>query len=157
LGIEPALQNEGGGELVDDASAYMAAEVAISGMVAHGFECSMGFGGGEALVPEVDGEAGVVHICRVFALGGWLGDERFELVHKTMDSLGLAAAVSGEVERIADHDAGATMAACEAEDGALVPAGLRAFDGEQRLRDAKRVGERDTDTARADIEAQPWL
>ena len=74
-----------------------------------------------------------------------------------MDALGLAAAVSGEVQRIADDDAGAAVAACEAEDGALIAAGLRALDGEQRLRDAERVGERDTDAARADIEAEPGL
>jgi hypothetical protein len=61
------------------------------------------------------------------------------------------------VERVADDDAGATVPTRKAQDRPLVAAGLRAFDGEQGLRDAERVGERDTDAARADIEAEPGL
>jgi hypothetical protein len=74
-----------------------------------------------------------------------------------MDALGLAAAISGEVQRIADDDAGAVVTACESEDGALIAAGLGALDGEERLRNAERIGERDTDAAGADIEAEPRL
>jgi hypothetical protein len=96
-------------------------------------------------------------IGEVFACLGRLGDERLQLVHKAMDAVGLGAAVSGEVERIADDDADATVPARKAQDRPLVAAGLRAFDGEQGLRDAERVGERDTDAARADIEAEPGL
>jgi hypothetical protein len=154
LGIEPALQDEGGGKLIDDAGA----DAAISRMVACGFERRVDRGGGKALVPEVNGQAGMASIGDVFVrLGVCLGDEPLQFVHEAMDPLGLGAMVSGEVERIADDDAGAAVAACETEDGALVAAGLRAFDGEQGLRDAERVGERDTDAARADIEAEPGL
>lgn len=49
------------------------------------------------------------------------------------------------------------MAAGKAEDGTLITSGLRAFDSEQRLRDAERIGERDTDAARAYIQTEPRL
>jgi hypothetical protein len=52
---------------------------------------------------------------------------------------------------IANDDAGAAMAPREAEDGTLVASGLRTLDGEQGLRDAKCVGERNADPAGADI------
>jgi hypothetical protein len=74
-----------------------------------------------------------------------------------MDTVGLTAAVSGEVQRVADNDAGAVVAAGESEDGALIAAGLGALDGEERLRNAERIGERDTDAAGADIETEPRL
>jgi hypothetical protein len=90
-------------------------------------------------------------------MGSRFGDERLELIDKAMDALGLAAVISREVQRIADDDAGAAVAAGEAQDRALVAARLGALDGEQRLRAAECVGECDTDAARADIEAQPGL
>ena len=133
LCVEPALQDEGGGELID----YMATGVAISGVVAGGFEGGVSLGGGEALVPEVNGEAGAVRGRGVFVpLGRGLGDECLEFVDKAMDTLGLATAIAGEVQRIADDDAGAAVTAREAEDGALVATGLAALDGEERLCDA---------------------
>jgi hypothetical protein len=49
------------------------------------------------------------------------------------------------------------MATGEAEDGALVTAGLRPLEGEQRLRDAQGVRERNADAAGADVEAEPGL
>jgi len=84
-------------------------------------------------------------------------DEGLELVNEAVDAFGLAAGVSGEVERVADDDPGTAMAAGEAEDGALVATGLCALDGEQRLRDAQGIRERDTDAAGADIETEPGL
>jgi hypothetical protein len=143
LCVQPALQDDGGGELVDD----VAAVIAFCRIVTGCLESGVGLGGGEALVPEMDGERWVAGFC----------DEGFELVDEAMDPLGLAAGVSGEVERVADDDAGTVMAAGEAKDGALVAAGLRAIDGEKRLRDAENAGERDTDAARADIETEPRL
>jgi hypothetical protein len=88
---------------------------------------------------------------------GRLGEERLELIDKAMDTVGLAAGISGEVQRVADNHAGAVVAAGESEDGALIAAGLGALDGEERLRNAERIGERDADAARADIEAEPRL
>ena len=108
----------------------------------------MGLGSGEALVPEMDGEGWMVRRFR---------NEGLQLIDETVDALGLAAGVSGEVQRVADNDAGAAMAAGEAEDGALVAAGLRTLDGEQRLGDAQGIGERDTDAAGTDVEAKPGL
>lgn len=53
--IEPPLEDEGGGELVNQ----MAAGMAIGGVVAGGFKRGVDLGGGEALVPEIDGEGRV--------------------------------------------------------------------------------------------------
>jgi hypothetical protein len=159
LCIEPALQNEGGGELVDYATANGTAPataglMVAGGIVARRFEGSVSLDGGEALIPQVDDEAGAIRGRGVFLPLVWrLGDERFELVDEAMDALGLAAAIAGEVQWVADDNAGAPVTARETEDRALVAAGLAALDGEERLRDAERVGERDTDAARADIEA----
>ncbi len=155
LRVEPALQNKGGGELVDFAAGSLAR------VVAGGLEGGVRLGGGEALVPEMNGEAGAVggSVFRgVFVpLGRRFGDERLEFIDKAMDALGLAAAISGEVQRIADDDAGAVVTACQSEDGALIAAGLGALDSEERLRNAERIGERDTDAAGTDIEAEPRL
>jgi hypothetical protein len=152
LRVEPALQDEGGGELVDFAAGSLARVVAGS------FESGVCLGGGEALVPEMNGEPGAVCGRGVFALlAGGLGKERLEFIDKAMDALGLAAAISGEVQRIANDNTGAVVTACEPEDGALIAAGLGALDGEQRLRNAEGIGERDTDAAGADIEAEPRL
>jgi hypothetical protein len=118
----------------------------------------MRLGGGEALVPEMNGEAGAVCGRGVFALlDGGLGKERLEFIDKAVDPLGLAAAISGEVQRIADDDAGTVVTACQPEDGALIAAELGALDCEERLRNAECIRERDTDAAGADIEAEPRL
>jgi hypothetical protein len=147
--------------------------VGIGGIMTGGLEGGMGFSCGEALVPEVDSDTGA--ICSQGGFGwlrlglagfgssnrGWrdrgFGDECFELVYKAVDAIGLATAISREVQRIAHDDAGAAVAAREAEDGTVIPAGLCALDGEERLRDAERVGERDTDAAGADIKPEPRL
>jgi hypothetical protein len=153
LRVEPALENKRGGELVD----FVAARVGIGGIMTGCFEGGMGLGGREAFVPEMNGEAGAVGRGVFAPLDGRLDKERLEFIDKAMDALGLAAAISGEVQRIADDDAGAVVTACESEDGALIAAGLGALDGEERLRKAEGIGERDTDAAGADIEAKPRL
>ena len=121
----------------------------------------MSLGGGEALVPEMNCEADAVRgsvFWGVFVLlGRRFGDERLEFIDKAVDAVGLAAAISGEVQRIADDDAGAVVTAYKSEDGPLIAAGLRALDSEERLRNAEGIGERDTDAAGADIEAEPRL
>ena len=135
LRVEPALEDEGGGELVDPAPRSVASRV-----LAGGIERSVGLGSGEALVPEVDSEGGV------FWAGGIAGGvddsamSALELIDEVVDALGLAAAISGEVQRVPDDDACATVAAGEAEDRALIAAGLRALDGQQRLGDTEGVG-----------------
>lgn len=153
--VEPALEDKRGGELVD----FVATRVGIGGIMAGGFEDGVSLGGREAFVPEVnreaDREAGAIYRRACFGKG--LGDECFEFINKAVDALGLAATVSREMQRIADDDAGAAVAAQEAEDRTLVPTRLGALDGEQRLGDTERIGERDPDAARADIEAEPRL
>jgi hypothetical protein len=159
LCVEPALQNKDGGELIDKASANPTA-LATAGRIVAGrivtrcFEGGESLGGGEALVPEVDGETGAVRTRGIVACpSGRLRYERFEFVDKTMDAVGLAAAIAGEVQWVADDDAGASVTARETEDRALVAAGLAALNCEEGLRDAECIGERNTDAARADIEA----
>lgn len=51
--VEEGLEDEGGGDLVDDAAVILAA---VAGFI----EDLVGLLGGEALVPEVDGETGEV-------------------------------------------------------------------------------------------------
>ena len=155
-GIEPALENERGGELIND--------VTPAGGIATGcVQGGVGFRGGETLVPEVNFKGGR-GVCRCGI--GWIGDgfhgcfvlrgkDYLELVDKGMDALCLAAVATGEMEWIADNDSHAAVAASEAQDGALIATGLRAFEGEQRLRDPEHVGERDADAAGTDVEAKP--
>jgi hypothetical protein len=76
LSIEPALQDEGGGKLVDETAADLAADVAVAWVLACGFERGVDLSSGEALVPEVNGEVGMAFIGGVFlCLGRRLGDE----------------------------------------------------------------------------------
>src|ERR1700759_3914417 len=90
-------------------------------------------------------------------LSGLVSEQGPELLDEAVNALGLRAAISGDVQRVADHDTRATMASREAEDGALIAAGLCALDGQERLSDTEGVRERDSDAARADIEAEPRL
>ncbi len=141
--VKPPLEDEGGSSLVDN----VAADMAIGGIPAGGFEGEVHLRGGEALVPEVDGESRMLR----------LSDEGFQFTGKAMDARGLGTCLSRESQGIADDDAGASMAARETKDRALIAPGLRALDGEQRLGDTERVGEGDADAARADVEAEPRL
>lgn len=152
--VEPALEDKRSGKLVD----FVAAGVGIGRIMACGLQGGVGFGGREALVPEVDVEAGPIRNCGTFGCRGrGFGNEGFQLIHKAVDAIGLATAISGQVQRIPDDNADAAVAAREAENGTLVVAGPGALNGEQRLRDAERVRERDTDAARAHIQAEPRL
>lgn len=133
----------------------------LSGMAAGGVHGHVSLGGRETLVPEVDGKDGAFRpglCCRGLCRHpGLLEHERVELLDEAVDAFGLAAFVSGEVERVADDDAAAAMAAGQAQDGALVAARVGALEHHQRLRDAEGIGERDADAARADVKAEPGL
>ena len=61
------------------------------------------------------------------------------------------------MQRIAHDDSGAAVTPSQAEDGTLIASRLRSLDGEQGLRDAEGVGERNPDTAGAYIEAEQRL
>ena len=74
----------------------------------------------------MDGEAGWFGPGGItMGLSGWVSEQCPELLDEAVNALGLRAAISGEVQRVADHDTRATMASREAEDGALIAAGLR--------------------------------
>lgn len=132
MGVEETLQNQHGGDLIDD---FPVGREGASG----GVEMAMGFGGGEALVPEVDGE-------------GKGGAEGFG------EGLGLGgegADIAGEVERMAEDNSGAVVPAEEAAEGAEVLLWVFAAEGEDGLGgQAELVGDSDADAAVAKIEAQ---
>jgi hypothetical protein len=100
----------------------------------------MGFAGGEALVPEVDGEAG----------------ESAKLSRKCLGLFGLGAEFAGEVDGIAHHDADDVEAARQAGDGAEVFSMIvTAFEGEDWLGgEAELVGDSNADAAVADVEGE---
>ncbi len=135
LGFEEGLEDEDGGDLVDDA-------FAPQGGVSAGVEMAVGFGGGEALVPELDGE--VEFGAEVFGEGLGLGR--------------LRALVAGHMERIPDHDEGDGVLAQDAGDGFEVRASTGAMEREERLRGvAQGVGEGEADAAVAHIEGEDAL
>ncbi len=93
LGFEEGLQDEDGGDLIDDSLAR-AAVGGVAGVV----KLAMGLGGGEALIPEMDGDAG---------FSGEGGGKLLRLG-------GLGALIARHVERIAHNDVGAGVLAEEA-------------------------------------------
>lgn len=147
LGVEPALQDEDGGDLVDEVTM-------LAAVMAGGVKGSVGLGGGEALIPEVDGKGNGL-------IGSWLGGVRLheggQLRDEAVDALGLPAVTAGEQKGVADDDAGAAVAAGEAQDGALVAARLDALERHEGLGDAQSVRERDANAACADVKAEPGL
>jgi hypothetical protein len=135
--VEEGLKDEGCGDLIDEAAVVLAG---VAGFV----EDLVGFAGGEALVPEVDGEAG----------------ELAEFGGKGLIEGGLLAFVAGEVDGIADDDGGDGEAAGEAGERAEVftgdaAAGALALEGEDGLGgEAELVGDCDADAAVADVEGE---
>lgn len=130
-GVEEALQNKDGGHLVDDGAVF---GPGASG----GVQMAVGFGGGEALVPEVDRETGF--IAQSLRKGLGLG--------------GLGTLISGHVEGIANDDLGAAVFADEAHQGFEVLPSVGADEGQDRLRgESERVGYGHADTAISYIEA----
>ncbi len=129
-GVEPGLQDEDGGDLVDDA---LAADRRVAGIV----EVAMRLGGGEALVPKMHGDT----------------ELRPEVIGEGLGLGSLRTLVAGHVERVADDGLGDVVLAEDAGDGLEVRAAAGAMEGEERLRgEAERVGERDADAAVANVE-----
>jgi len=108
--------------------------------VAEGVKVAVGFGGGEALVPEVDGEV-------------QLGAEGFG---EGLGASGLGALVAGHVEGVADDGFGdGGVFAQDARDGFEVVAEFGAVQGEEGLGGvAELVGEGEADAAIAYVEAE---
>lgn len=139
---EKGLEDEHGGDLVDDGGAVAAGGGAAAGM-AGAVEEVMSLGGGEALVEQVDGEVGV------------LAAEGFS---EGLGARGLRAEFAGEVQRVADDDDGDLVFAHEAGDGFEIGAKIFAVDRDQRLRGvAERVRESEADAAVADVEGEGTL
>jgi hypothetical protein len=93
LVVEEGLEDKGCGDLVDDAAVLLSR---LPGLV----EDLVGFAGGKALVPQVDGQA-----CEGAKLGG-----------EGLVFFGLGAEVAGEVDGVANHDGCHAKTAAEAGD-----------------------------------------
>jgi len=132
VGVEEALQNQHGSELVDDFA--MAGEGASGSM-----QVPMRFCGGEALIPEVDGKR------EGFAEG-------------FREGLGfgcLRAEIARHVEWIAEDDGFAAELAEEAPERFEVLPRIFVDEGENGLRgQAELIGNGDTDAATAVIESE---
>ena len=130
---EKRLKDERGGNLVDDAAVSLAR---VAGLKEH----LVSFMGGEALIPQMDGQSG-----ELAKLGG--EGLRFE---------GLGPGIAREQQRIADDDCGHLVAAGEAGEGAHIVAGVAfALEGHDGLRgEAKLVGNGDADAAVADVKSE---
>jgi hypothetical protein len=131
VGVEETLQDENGSDLVDDSAMFGA-------RASRGMQVAMGFGGGKALVPEVDGQAGFVA----------------QELGESLSLRGLGTLISGHVEGVADDDLGAAVFADEAGERFEVPLAVGAREGEDGLRgEAERVGDSDANAAVSDVEA----
>ena len=131
--VEEGLENQSGGNLIDDAAVLLAG---VAGLI----EDAVRLVGGQALVPEVDGQAG----------------ELAEFGGEVLGLLRLGAGLAGEMDWIADHQSHDGVAACQAGEGAQVfTAVAAAFQGEDRLGGkAELVADGHADAAIADVEAE---
>jgi UPF0755 protein len=130
--VEKALQNQYGSDLVDDCAVSSAG-------AAGGVQMAVSFGGGEALIPEVDRESE----CFAEGCGERLGFG------------GLGAHITGKVEGITEDDSGAVVFAEQAAEGFEILAEILADQGEHRLRgEAQLVGDSDADAACAEVKAE---
>lgn len=133
MGAEKVLEDEGGGDLIDDAGVLPAG---MAGLV----EDLVGFVGGEALILKVEGQAG----------------ELGELEGEGAGFFGLGTGLAGEQQGKADDEAGDFESAGEAGEGAQVlAAAAAALEGEHGLGgEAELVRDGDADAAAADVEGQ---
>jgi hypothetical protein len=132
MGGEPVLEDEDGGDLVNDLAAGGAGATG-------GVEVAMRFRGGEALIPEMNGKFEVVT-----ELGG-----------EGLDFGGLRTGVSGGIEREADDDLVEGAEAEQVREVAEVVAAAGAGEGIERLGgDAEGIGDGDADAAVADVETE---
>ena len=131
--VEKRLQNEGGGDLIDDLTVLLAG---VAGLV----KDLVGFVRGQPLVPQVDRQAG----------------ELAQLFRKGLRFCGLRTCFTGEADGIADDDGRNCEFASQTAEGAKVfAAAALAFKGKDRLgSQSELVGDGDADSAIADIESQ---
>jgi len=127
------LQNQRGGHLIDDAAMILAG---VAGLIQN----LMSLVCGQALIPQVDGQAGQ------FAKHGGEG----------LGFHGLRAEFAAEMDRVADDDGDYLETAAKASKGSQIVTGVAlAFQGEDRLRgEAQRVRDRNPDAPVADVESE---
>ena len=131
-GLHPVSEDDDGGHLIDD---VFAIALGVAGFV----EDLVGGDGGEALVPEVDGEVGALA-----EFGGEL-----------LDFGGPGGDIAGEVEGVADDYFGDFVPAGEAGEVAEIFASGFAVEGEEGLGGvAEGVGEGYADADFADVEGE---
>ena len=128
--VQIALQDEDGGDLVDDCAVF-------GSRPAGGMKMTVSLGGGQTLIPEVNGQAGL--------LGQNLG--------KSLCFHGLRAEIAGHVKWISDHDLGAGKPADHPLQRFQILTAVGADEGEHWLRGhAHRIRDGNPDAAVADIE-----
>jgi hypothetical protein len=132
-GGKKRLQNQRGGDLIDDAVMLLA------GMTCF-VENLVGLVGGQALIPEVDGKAGQL------TEGGGEG--------LSLD--GLRADFAAQMDRVADDDSGDFETATETSERAQIVSRIAfAFQREHRLRgQAQCIRNRNPDAPVADVESE---
>lgn len=133
VAVEEGLENQSGGNLIDDAA------VLLTGMASL-VEDAVRLVAGQSLVPKVDGQSG----------------ELAELGGEGLVFLRLGAEFAGEVDGIADDQSDDGVAAGQAGEGAQVfTAVAAAFQREDRLGGkAELVADGHADAAIADVEAE---
>lgn len=132
MGVEPALQDEDGGDLVDDI-------LSVARGPADGIEMAVGLGGAEALIPQVNGQI-------EFGAEG---------VGKFFRGKGARAAVAGEMNRPSHDNFRAGIASQQTPQRAEIVARIGMDEGEQGLGgEAELVGQGDADAPRTVIEAE---
>jgi hypothetical protein len=133
LFVEEGLKDQRGGDLIDQGFVLFAG---VAGLV----EDVVSLAGGQALVPQMNGQAG----------------EGSELGGKGLSFSSARAFVAGQVQRVADDDAGDRESAGEARDGsenvARSAAGFERHDGLGG--EAEFVGDSDADAFGADVEGE---
>lgn len=131
-GFHPSLEDEDGGHAVDGFAALLDGEVGFA-------EETIGFGGGEALVPKVNG--------KVEALA--------KVVGEGVDFFGLNAFGTTHAERESNDDFFDVIFADDAVEELEIVFLVFAVEGFESLGgDAERIGDGDADAAGADVEAE---
>jgi hypothetical protein len=132
VGIHPVLQDQDGGHLVDDFATALDGHIGLP-------QQAVGLGGGEALVPKMDGEVEVT--AQVFGEG--------------LHFFCAGAFGSAHAEGVSDDDFGDAELVDNFGKSLKIGAFIAAVEGFDALGgDAERVGDGESDAARADVESQ---
>jgi hypothetical protein len=132
MAVQPALQNQNRRHAIDN---FFSSANFSSG----GIQMAVSLGGAHPFVPQVDRHAAV------FA----------QSAGKFLRGLRSRAAIAGQMNGPADDNCGATMAPNEARDASHIVLIGGVWHRQERLRrESKLVGDRDSDSSLAGIDAQ---